>query len=72
MLTVEEHLDNLVRHIELVREAGLLLGKRLMRRGDEDFGFLYVGFFACREDFRNHAAFATSWSGLALRQASNP
>ena len=38
MLTPEEHLDNLVRHIELVREAGLLLGKRLMRRGEEDFG----------------------------------
>jgi hypothetical protein len=38
MLTAEEHLDNLVRHIELVREAGLLLGKRLMRRGEEDFG----------------------------------
>ena len=38
MLTPEEHLDNLVRHIELVREAGLLLGKRLMRRGEEEFG----------------------------------
>jgi hypothetical protein len=38
MLTAEEHLDNLVRHIELVQEAGLLLGKRLMRRGEEDFG----------------------------------
>jgi hypothetical protein len=28
MLTAEEHLDNLVRHIGLVREAGLMLGKR--------------------------------------------
>ena len=42
MLTVEEHLDNLVRHIELVREAGLLLGKRLMRRGEEEFGRLLI------------------------------
>ncbi len=42
MLTVEEHLDNLVRHIELVREAGLLLGKRLIRRGEEDFGRLLI------------------------------
>src|SRR5712671_1729606 len=42
MLTVEEHLDNLVRHIELVREAGLLLGKRLMRQGEEEFGRLLI------------------------------
>lgn len=42
MFTVEEHLDNLVRHIGLVREAGLLLGKRLMRLGEEEFGRLLV------------------------------
>jgi hypothetical protein len=42
MMTVEEHLDNLVRHIELVRDAGLLLGKRLMRQGEEEFGRLLI------------------------------
>jgi hypothetical protein len=41
-MNAEEHLDNLVRHIELVREAGLLLGKRLMRRGEEEFARLLV------------------------------
>jgi hypothetical protein len=49
MLTVEEHLENLVRHIELVREAGLLLGKRLIRQGEEEFGRLLI---ACQQRFR--------------------
>jgi hypothetical protein len=42
-LTLEEHLDNLVRHIELVRDAGLLLGKRLINQGEVDFGRLLIG-----------------------------
>lgn len=42
MLTYEEHLDNLVRHIDLVRQAGLLLGKRLMTKGRKDFGRLLI------------------------------
>ncbi len=42
MLTVEEHLDNLIRHIELVRDAGVLLGKRLMRQGEKEFGRLLI------------------------------
>lgn len=42
MLTPEEHLDNLVRHIELVREACLLLGKRLMARGRKEFGRILI------------------------------
>ena len=33
MLTPEQHIDNLVRHIEMVRSACLLLGKRLMEAG---------------------------------------
>lgn len=37
-LTTREHLDNLVRHIDLVREACLLLGKRLMDKGRVEFG----------------------------------
>lgn len=42
MLTCEEHLDNLIRHIDLVRQAGVLLGKRLMARGRKDFGRLLI------------------------------
>jgi hypothetical protein len=41
-MTPEEHLDNLVRHIVRVREACLLLGKRLMSRGRQHFGRLLV------------------------------
>jgi hypothetical protein len=43
MFTAEEHLDNLVRHIELVREAGLILGKRLMAQGRKEFGRILIG-----------------------------
>jgi hypothetical protein len=42
MFSYEEHLDNLVRHIDLVRQAGLLLGKRLMSQGRKDFGRLLI------------------------------
>lgn len=42
MFTVEEHLDNLVRHIELVREACLLLGKRLISQGRKEFGRILI------------------------------
>jgi hypothetical protein len=42
MFSSQEHLDNLVRHIELVREACLLLGKRLMAQGRAEFGRLLV------------------------------
>lgn len=43
MLTVEEYIDNLVRHIELVRGATLLLGKRLMAQGRKEFGRILIG-----------------------------
>jgi len=42
MLSTEEHLDNLVRHIELVREACILLGKRLMAEGRKEFGRILI------------------------------
>jgi Family of unknown function (DUF5662) len=42
MLTPQEHIDNLVRHIDLVRGACLLLGKRLMARGRQEFGRLLI------------------------------
>lgn len=41
-LSPEEHLDNLVRHIELVREACVLLGKRLMGQGRQEFGRILI------------------------------
>jgi hypothetical protein len=43
MYTAEEHLDNLVRHIDMVRSAGLLLGKRLMCQGRKEFGRILIG-----------------------------
>ncbi len=42
MLSPREHLDNLVRHIDLVREACLLLGKRCMDQGRLEFGRLII------------------------------
>lgn len=42
MLTLEQHLDNLTRHIDLVREAGLMLGKRLISNGETDLGRLLI------------------------------
>jgi hypothetical protein len=42
MFTVEEHLDNLTRHIDLVREATTLLGKKLIKIGRADFGRLLI------------------------------
>lgn len=41
MWTIDEHVDDLVRHIGKVRDACLLLGKRIIDRGDlgdEEFG----------------------------------
>jgi len=42
MYTFEEHLDNLIRHIELVREACILMGKRLIAQGRKDHGRLLI------------------------------
>jgi hypothetical protein len=42
MLKPEEHLDNLIRHLNLVRDACLLLGKRLMGQGAADFARLLI------------------------------
>lgn len=42
LFTVMEHLDNLVRHISLVRDACVLLGKRLMKQGRITFGRLLI------------------------------
>jgi hypothetical protein len=42
MLNTEQHLDNLIRHIDLVRNACVLLGKRLIVQGRDDFGRLLI------------------------------
>ena len=41
-LSYQDHLDNLIRHIELVRNAGLLLGKRLIAAGRQEFGRILI------------------------------
>lgn len=41
-LSEQEHLDNLVRHIDLVRGACLLLGRRLMAQGRQEFGRILI------------------------------
>ena len=38
----QEHLDNLLRHIELVRSACLLLAKRLIAKGRPEFGRILI------------------------------
>ncbi len=38
MYSLEEHIDNLTRHINLVRDACVLLGKRLINNGETDLG----------------------------------
>ncbi len=42
MLSTDDHIDNLIRHIELVREACTLLGKRLIKSGRVEFGRLLI------------------------------
>jgi hypothetical protein len=42
MLTPEQHLDNLVRHIDMVRNACLRLGKHLMAEGRLEFGRIVI------------------------------
>lgn len=59
--TQEQHLDNLLRHIELVREAGILLGKRLMAQGRPDFGRLLI---ARVHEHDNSKFFGIEWEFL--------
>ncbi|MFO0879846.1 MAG: DUF5662 family protein [Gemmataceae bacterium] len=41
-MTLEDHLDNLLRHIERVREACDLLGRRMIQRGRPYFGRMLI------------------------------
>jgi hypothetical protein len=42
MLSLEEHLENLIRHINLVRDGCILVGKKLISKGDTDLGRLLI------------------------------
>jgi hypothetical protein len=42
MLTPEQHIENLVQHIDAVRRNCLLLGRRLMAQGRPEFGRLVI------------------------------
>lgn len=42
MYDIDEHLENLTRHISLVRDGCVLLGRRLVKQGREDTGRLLV------------------------------
>ena len=41
-LTIEEHLDNIDRHIGLVRDGTVLLGKRFIKRDEKEFGMALI------------------------------
>jgi hypothetical protein len=42
MYDIDEHLDNLTRHISFVRESCLLLGRKFIKEGRTDFGRLLI------------------------------
>lgn len=52
----EEHLDNLRRHIERVRDACELLGRRLIQRGRDQFGRMLIA--------RGHAHDVSKFYGI--------
>lgn len=59
MFTFDEHLDNLVRHITLVQDACLLMGRRLIAQGDTDLGRIIIA-----RGFRHDQ---TKFSGIEWR-----
>lgn len=56
MYDQDEHLDNLIRHIELVRNACTLLGRRLVKQGRSEFGRLLIA--------RGHVHDASKFYGI--------
>lgn len=56
MFTVEQHLDDLTRHIGLVRDACVLMGTRIINRGQIDFGRQLIG--------RGHIHDASKFQGI--------
>jgi hypothetical protein len=58
MLTIQQHLDDLVRHIDDVRHSCWLLGKRLLDQGRTDFAVQLIQ--------RGHMHDATKFQGIEL------
>jgi hypothetical protein len=58
-MNIEKHLDNLIRHIELVRDGCILIGKRLIAQGRIDFGRLLIA--------RGHVHDASKFCGIEWR-----
>jgi hypothetical protein len=63
MFTHTQHLDNLVRHIDLVRENCLLVGKRMIEDGQKEFGRLLIarGFVHDKSKF-----YGIEWDALHI------
>lgn len=59
MFSQEEHLNNLIRHITLVRNACVLLGQRLMARGEQVFGLQLIA--------RGHVHDQSKFAGIEWR-----
>lgn len=49
VLTLDEHLDNLEQHIEAVRRACVKLGKKLIKRGRQEFGRMLIARGFCHD-----------------------
>lgn len=56
MFSYEEHLDNLLRHLELVRGATTLLGKRLIAQGRSELGRIVIA--------KGQVHDASKWTGI--------
>lgn len=54
--STDEHIENLIRHITLVRNACVLLGKRMIARGEVEDGWRLIA--------RGHAHDASKWHGI--------
>lgn len=50
MFTVEDHIDNLVRHIGMVQENCLLVGQRLIKAGRIEFGVRLIQRGFCHDN----------------------
>jgi hypothetical protein len=59
MTDTDEHIDSLVRHIQLVREACVILGKRLIKSGRVDFGIILIS--------RGHEHDVSKFKGIEWR-----
>lgn len=63
MLTPEEHIDSLIRHINLVRDNCTVLGKKLIKQGRVEFGRLLIARGFAHD---NSKFFGVEWNFLHL------